>query len=143
MSDVLSGLQNPSEVQLDLRVDKLSLHLVNFSRTKQELREHRATRSLPMSMPANTHLMSYWNVLYHVLFGPSLFRSDCCGGFSLLRQCLVVVPCMPSSFVGWSHHEMLRISYQFLTSSHWFPLVGCDVPVGLNDGSMKPSLAYV
>ena len=22
----------------------------------------------------------------------------------------------------------------FLTSSHWFPLVGCGVPVGLNDG---------
>ena len=34
-------------------------------------------------------------------------------------------------------------SYQFLTSSHWFPLVGCGVPVGLNDGSMNPSLAYV
>ena len=30
-----------------------------------------------------------------------------------------------------------------LTRSHWFPLVGCGVPVGLNDGSMKPSLAYV
>ena len=35
------------------------------------------------------------------------------------------------------------VSYQFLTSSHWFPLVGCGVLVGLNDGSMKPSLAYV
>ena len=31
----------------------------------------------------------------------------------------------------------------FLTRSHWFPLVGCGVPVGLNDGTMKPSLAYV
>ena len=29
------------------------------------------------------------------------------------------------------------------TRSYWFPLVGCGVPVGLNDGSMKPSLAYV
>ena len=39
----------------------------------------------------------------------------------------------------------MLVSYQFLTSSHWFPLVGCGVPVavGLNEGSMKPSLAYV
>ena len=35
------------------------------------------------------------------------------------------------------------VSYQFLASSHWFPLVGCGVPVDLIDGSMKPSLAYV
>ena len=43
MSDVLSSLPNPSqrsEVQLDLRVDDLSLDLVNFSPTKQqELRD--------------------------------------------------------------------------------------------------------
>ena len=39
--------------------------------------------------------------------------------------------------------ERWLASYLFLTSSHWFPLVGCNVPVGLNDGSMKPSLAYV
>ena len=36
-----------------------------------------------------------------------------------------------------------RFLSSFLTSSHWLPLVGCGVPVGLNDGSMKPSLAYV
>ena len=30
-----------------------------------------------------------------------------------------------------------------LTSSHWFPQVGCGVPVGLNGGSVKPSLAYI
>ena len=43
MSDVLARLTNPSErseVQLDLRVDELSLDLVNFSPTKQqELRD--------------------------------------------------------------------------------------------------------
>ena len=38
---------------------------------------------------------------------------------------------------------MLEILTSILTRSHWFPLVGCGVPVGLNDGSMKPSLAYV
>ena len=43
MSDVLSRLPDPSErseIQLDLRVDELSLDLVNFSPTKQqELRD--------------------------------------------------------------------------------------------------------
>ena len=37
----------------------------------------------------------------------------------------------------------LVVLTSILTRSHWFPLVGCGVPVGLNDGSMKPSLAYV
>ena len=43
MSAVLSRLPNPSErseVQIDLRVDEISLDLVNFSPTKQqELRD--------------------------------------------------------------------------------------------------------
>ena len=49
-----------------------------------------------------------------------------------------------------SHLNQVQVDYassiiltSILTSSHWFPLVGCGVPVGLNDGSMKPSLAYV
>ena len=50
MSDVLSRLPNPSErseVQLDLRVDELSLDLVNFSPAKQQqLRDE--TRRCPI-----------------------------------------------------------------------------------------------
>ena len=50
MSDVLSRLSNPSErteVQLDLRVNELSLDLVNFSPTmQQELRDE--TRRCPI-----------------------------------------------------------------------------------------------
>ena len=50
MSDVLSRLPNPSDksdVQLDLKVDELSLDLVNFSSTKlQELRDE--TRRCPI-----------------------------------------------------------------------------------------------
>ena len=50
MSDVLSRLPNPSDisdVRLDLKVDELSLDLVNFSPTKQqELRDE--TRRCPI-----------------------------------------------------------------------------------------------
>ena len=45
----------------------------------------------------------------------------------------------------WGDMVVLASTSQETSSSvlNGLPQVGCGVPVGLNDGSMKPSLAYV
>ena len=58
----------------------------------------------------------------------------------------IITPSKNASLGQVKSFSRVSVTYfltSFLTSSHWFPLVGCGVPVGLNDGSTKPSLAYV
>ena len=47
-------------------------------------------------------------------------------------QCFPVLDC-----VSYSCASSIILT-SILTSCHWFPLVDCGVPVGLNDGSMEP-----